>query len=338
MAELTTIQWVLFLIIGAELIAFLVMNGADFGAGIATIFVKSDEQRSAILRVPGPVWIGNETWLVVAMATMFGAFPRWYASLASGFYMVFILVLMFFIFKALAFNYRTRWNSKLPNRIMDVMLFLGSLIIPFLVAMVFTGSLQGVPMSNEIIFASFFDIVTPFTVWSGIVMVLMCWVVGLARIIKFVDGDLRTLLRKRAQTILFILLGSLVVELVLLFIYTGVLVSDPVPTFLLLSLTVVSVIASLIAQARHMDHLFFWTATIPIITLMGIIFIGLFPHAIIDVGGNSLNLTAAMSGYESQLWVIGGSVIMIPALILGQVVTYYYMNKYYDIPDTDINY
>lgn len=338
MGELTTIQIVLFLIVAGELTAFLVMNGSDFGAGISTIFAKNDEQRSTILRVPGPVWFGNETWLIVAMATMFGAFPRWYASLASGFYLVFFFVLMFFIFKALAFNYRTRWNTRLPNRIMDIMLFFGSLLPPFLVAMVFTASLQGVPITNEIILASFFDIVTPFTVWSGIVMVLLCWTIGLARVVKYVEGDLKERLRKRSQIILWLLLGSLVVEVVFLLMFTGVMISDPLPTVLLLSLIVVSVLALLLAQVRRMDRLFYWVSIVPIVALMAIIFVGLYPNAINDVAGSSLSLSAASSGYTSELWVAGGSAVMLPVMIFAQIATYYFANKYYAVPDTDINY
>lgn len=337
MGDLSGLQLLLYLVLILELVLFFIMNGSDFGIGISTVFAKGEKQKSTLLRAPGAVLYGNETWFVVAMATMFGAFPRWLASVASGFYLLFIFALLFLMLRAFSLNYRTRWKSATANSLMDVFLFLGSLLPPFFLTMVFASSLQGVPLTNEIVQARFFDIVTPFTVWSGITMVLMCWSVGLARVIKFVDGDLKEKLRRRARTILYILFAAIVVEVVLLFVFTQVLTTHPLPTFFFISLIATSLISALFLSARHMDRLNFWVLMIPIFSLLAIIFVGLFPYVIIDTGGNSLSLAASVSGYESQLWVAGTTAIMFPLMILGQIVAFYYLNKYYAVPDTDIN-
>lgn len=337
MGDLTLIQLALLVLIGAELTLFFVMNGSDFGIGVATVFAKSEKQKTEMMRVPTPVLFGNETWLVVGLAVMFGAFPRWYASLASGYYLVFILVLVFLILRALALNYRTRCKRDFSNKLMDGLLFVGSLLPPFLLAIVFSSSLQGVPLSDEIIHAGFFDIVTPFTVWSGITMVLMCWCVGLARVNRFVEGELKVQLQKKARRILYGLFAALAVELVLLFVYTQVLFTNPLPIFLMLSLMIVGVVVALFSSAKHMERLYYWATVLPIVCFMALLFLGLFPQAIIDTGGNSLSLAAAVSGPESQLWVMGGTMVMLPLMIMGQAIAYYYMNRYYKVPDTDIN-
>lgn len=337
MGDLTLLELVLLVLMVSELTLFFILNGSDFGVGIATAFVKDSKQKTEMMRVPIPVLFGNETWLVVGLAVMFGAFPHWYASLASGYYLVFILVLVFLILRALALNYRTRWQRDSSNRLMDILLFVGSLLPPFLLALVFSSTLQGVPLTGEIVYAGFFDIVTPFTVWSGITMVLMCWSVGLARVIKFVEGDFREYLRAMARRILYLLFGALVVEVVLLFVFTQVLFTNPLPIFLMLSLMVAGVVVALFASAKHIDRLYFWATIIPVMGLMATLFIGLFPNAIVDTGGNSLSIAATASGFESQLWVMGGSAVMLPLMVMGQLIAYYYMNRYFRVPDTDIN-
>lgn len=337
MGDLSLLQLSMLVLIIAELSLFLIMNGSDFGVGMSTIFMANDAGKSELLRVPGSVWFGNETWFVVGMATIFAMFPRWYASLASGYYLAFIFILILFIFRAVGFDYRTRWTKNASNKLMDILLFLGSLIPPFLVAMIFASALQGVPISNEVVYAGFFDIVTPFTVWSGITMVLMCWSVGLSRVIKFVEGELKEYLRKKARVILYALFVALVVEVVFLLGFTTVLHTNPIPIIFLISIIVVGVVMALFLSARHIDRLYFWATTVPIVAFMAILFIGLFPNAIIDTGGNSLSLIAAASAYESQLWVAAGSAFMLPLMIMGQILLYYYLNKLYRVPDTDIN-
>ncbi|MCT4395408.1 cytochrome d ubiquinol oxidase subunit II, partial [Lacticaseibacillus paracasei] len=129
MPSLSNLQVIFLGIISTELMLFFVLDGADFGAGMATFFVGDDlSKRQQIMKVTGPVWGGNETWAVTAFAVMFAAYPGWYSALTSGYYPLIFLMLFFLIFRGVSFDYRNQWHSRHYNRFWDWALFIGSLM------------------------------------------------------------------------------------------------------------------------------------------------------------------------------------------------------------------
>jgi cytochrome bd-type quinol oxidase subunit 2 len=328
------------LIVWIELTLFLVMNGADFGAGIAAYFVKDLEEREEILRVPSAVWYGNETWYVVGMGTMFGAFPHWYAGVASGYYLVFILTLACFILRGLGFDVRRKWRLESMNTLWEVALFVGSLVPPFLMGIIFSSTLAGVPIVEGVVRAGFFDIVTPFTVVSGITLVLLSLAIGLGRVIKFIEPTtpLHKFLRKRLSLILLLLMAALVVESTLLPLYTDVFVRRPGSTIFFGLCLLASVVGAMFLVRKCRDHLNFWLLSAAVGSFVLLVFSGLFPNAIMgSAGTESLTLVAAASGESTQKWAMAGSAAMLPLLVIGQGIAYYIVNRDYRIPDTDIN-
>jgi cytochrome bd-type quinol oxidase subunit 2 len=275
------------------------------------------------------------------MGTMFGAFPHWYAGLASGYYLVFILTLACFILRGAGFDYRLKWKQKPLNKFWDGALFVGSLMPPFLMGIIFSSALAGVPIVDGVVRAGFFDIITPFTVVSGITLVLLSLSTGIARVIKFIEqgSKLNNFLRKRLSVIVLVLLASFVADAALLPLYTDVFARRPASTVFFGSLVLVAVAASVYLVPRHRCRLNFWFSAVAIGSFVLLIFSGLYPNAIMGAAGSeALTLTAAAAGPETQKWALAGSGVMLPLLVLGQGISYYIVNRDYAIPDTDINY
>ncbi|MCD2257435.1 cytochrome d ubiquinol oxidase subunit II [Lactobacillus sp. CC-MHH1034] len=340
MLELTNLQVILLAVIAIELVLFFVLNGADFGAGVATLFANNDaQQRNAIVKVSGPVWGGNEAWLVVALATMFAAFPGWYSALASGYYLVFLLVLFFFIFRGVAFDYRNQWHAKAMNRFWDWGLFFGSLVPPFLIGLVFTSSFSGIPIKNGFVYANFFDIVTPFSLVGGLMAVILSLDIGLARVIKKVPVNLATKLMHYARITNFLVYPFFLLVLILLPMKTHFFANHPAAVTFLLLLTAVATIVQTWAMHHFHAKTAFWLAVVMMGSFILSLFIGVFPNLIVGVNpATTINAISAASGRESQLWVAWLLGFSAPIMIIVQAYAYHLINHYYNTPASAMDY
>ncbi|MHC5247113.1 cytochrome d ubiquinol oxidase subunit II [Enterococcus sp. LJL90] len=339
MSSPTNLQFALFILVSIELTMFFILGGTDFGAGMATFFVKDNGDRDEIVRTSGPVWGGNETWLVAGMALVFGAFPHWYAALTSGFYLFFILLLVFFMFRGVAFDYRKKWRSKTYNRLWDWGLFLGSLVPPFILGIVFSSILKGVPIRDNFIYITMGDVFTPFTICSALLLMAACLQIGLARVIKKVSAELQASLGKKLRVVNLIFIVLAVLEVILLANATNVFNTHfAAITFLIVVIVVCSLSMAYLLRTSQRHQLIFWLAVVCIAAFMGIIFQGLYPNVIVNSAGPALSIMDAASGRESQLWVAVGSAAMLPLMTILQITAYHMINKYYDVPDSEINY
>ncbi|MFY1692263.1 cytochrome d ubiquinol oxidase subunit II [Plantactinospora sp. WMMB782] len=136
-----------FLLIAVLFTGYFVLEGFDFGVGILLpVLGRDDRERRVLINTIGPVWDGNEVWLITAVGALFAAFPAWYASLLSGFYLPLLLVLLALIFRGVAFEYRhkrpdPRWKAR-----WDLAIFLGSLLPAAIWGVLLGNLLRGVPL------------------------------------------------------------------------------------------------------------------------------------------------------------------------------------------------
>lgn len=334
MANPTNLQFALYLLVASELSLFLILGGTDFGAGIATFFVHDDQDRDAIVRTSGPVWGGNETWLVAGMAAMFGAFPHWYAALTSGFYLFFIFMLVCFMFRGVAFDYRKKWRSKTYNRVWDWGLFLGSLIPPFLLGIIFSASLRGVTFNGDFIWIKAGEVFNLFTLCSALFLVLLCIQIGLTRVRKRAPETTASNLKRPLKLVNYSCYGLALLEVVLLALNTTMFQAH-----LAAAIVVLSVLAiGLVLVSWNRPRISFWGAAVAIGSFSAVIFLGLYPNLISSTSGIPLTIMAAASGRESQLWVAFGSGMMLPLMIILQITAYHLIHKVYQAPDSEINY
>ena len=170
-----TFQSTWFLLIAVLWIGYFILEGFDFGVGILLPFVsKNEADRRAVLTTLGPVWDGNEVWLLVAGGATFAAFPEWYATLFSGFYLPLFLILVSLIVRGVAFEYRSKYGKAQWRQRWDVAIFISSLIPALLWGVAFANIVRGVPLekaaSGSIEYTGgFFNLLNPYALLGGVV-------------------------------------------------------------------------------------------------------------------------------------------------------------------------
>jgi cytochrome d ubiquinol oxidase subunit II len=169
-----------FVLIAILYSGYFVLDGFDMGVGILLPFLgKDDRARRIMVNSIGPHWDGNEVWLIVAGGATFAAFPQWYATLFSGFYLPLFLLLIALIFRGVAFEFRGKDDSQTWKSFWDWAAFFGSLIAAFLFGVAFTNILRGVPIDNDMQYiGGFFNLLNPFAVFGGLTFILLFVLIG----------------------------------------------------------------------------------------------------------------------------------------------------------------
>jgi cytochrome bd ubiquinol oxidase subunit II len=164
-----------FCLIGFFFAAYFVLEGFDFGVGLLLPFLpRNEEERSTMFRTIGPVWDGNEVWLVIAGGAMFAAFPTWYATMFSGFYIALLLLLVFLIVRVLSFEWRERHEQSRWLSVWAWANTIGSLGAALIWGVAFSNLLYGVPINSSGDFVgSFWDLFNLYTLLGGIAVVLL---------------------------------------------------------------------------------------------------------------------------------------------------------------------
>ncbi len=188
--ELTTV-W--FCLIAILWIGYFALEGFDFGVGmLATTLARDDVERRVLINTIGPVWDGNEVWLLVAGGATFAAFPEWYATLFSGFYLPLLLILLALIARGVAFEYRNKHSSASWRHRWDVAIFVGSLVPALLWGVAFANIVHGVAIdSSKDYVGSFFDLLNPYALLGGLTTLSLFLTHGAMFIALKTDGDIR---------------------------------------------------------------------------------------------------------------------------------------------------
>jgi cytochrome bd ubiquinol oxidase subunit II len=164
-----------FVLIAVLYIGYFVLEGFDMGVGILLPFAGKDEtRRRMMINAIGPHWDGNEVWLLTAGGATFAAFPRWYASLFSGFYLPLFLMLLALIVRGVAFEFRSKDKNRKWRATWDWAIFFGSLIPALLWGVAFSNFVRGVAIdANQNIVGSFFDLLNPYALVGGLAAVAL---------------------------------------------------------------------------------------------------------------------------------------------------------------------
>lgn len=160
-----------FVLIAVLWAGFLVLEGFDFGVGmLLPLVAHTDNDRRIALRSIGPVWDGNEVWLLVAGGATFAAFPEWYASMFSGFYLAFVLLLVGLILRGIGIEYRERAQTASGRRWCDAAIVVGSFLPSLLLGVAFADLVRGLRMNAaHQVTGGFFDLLSPYALLGGVV-------------------------------------------------------------------------------------------------------------------------------------------------------------------------
>ncbi len=188
--ELTTVWFVLIAVLW---IGYLVLEGFDFGVGMLTAVLARDEkERRVLLNTIGPVWDGNEVWLIVAGGATFAAFPEWYATLFSGFYLPLFVILVALILRIVALEYRSKRPAMVWKRRCDVGILIGSVVPAVLWGVALANLVRGVPIDADKEFVgSVVDLLNPYALLGGLVTLTVFLVHGAVFVGLKTVGDIR---------------------------------------------------------------------------------------------------------------------------------------------------
>lgn len=169
-----------FILIGVLYAGFFLLEGFDFGVGILLPFLgKNDKTRRMMINTIGPHWDGNEVWLLTAGGATFAAFPHWYATLFSGFYLALFLLLLTLIVRGVAFEFRSKDVNLKWRALWDWSIFIGSLVPPLLLGVAFANMMRGVPIDATMTYTGgFFNLLNPYALVVGLMAVGICTLHG----------------------------------------------------------------------------------------------------------------------------------------------------------------
>jgi len=186
-----------FLLLGTLLTGYAVLDGFDLGVGILHLLAPTDHDRRLFLNSIGPIWDGNEVWLVVFGGALFAAFPEAYATIFSGLYLALIGLVFALIFRAVSIEFRSKMQSRLWRKAWDFGFFASSLLASLLFGIAVGDAMLGIPLDARGVFSGrFLDLLHPYALMSGVVVVSMFAMHGAIYLyLNLPDGGTRELVR-----------------------------------------------------------------------------------------------------------------------------------------------
>jgi cytochrome d ubiquinol oxidase subunit II len=306
---------------------FFVLEGFDFGVGILRGVVgKTDEERRVAINTIGPLWDGNEVWLIVAAASMFAAFPAWYATMFSGFYVALVLLLVALIARGVSFEFRGKRDGDRWRRNWDRLSTAGSLLAPFLIGVALANLLHGVPIDSDQEFTgSFLDLLNPYSLFAGFTLVLLCVLHGSTFLGLRTDG----IVRERATKVAGRSSIAAGVALLVFVTWTQLMLDrGAIPDFLPAGAVLATFAVSWLVRDGRDGWAFAMTA-FAIAATVATFFIDLYPTVMVSStkAANSLTIqNASSSAYSLKLMTIV-MLVFLPLVLVYQGWTYYVFRR-----------
>lgn len=186
-----------YLVILVSIICYATLDGFDLGVGMLHLFTKTDHDRRVMLNSIGPVWDGNEVWLVIVGGALFAGFPEVFATLFSAFYIPTMILLMGLMFRAVSIEFRSKRESPQWRKNWDIFFFSGSLIIAFGLGLVLGNVIKGLPLNEHKVFVgSFSDFIHPYGIVLGVTAVALFCMHGAIYLVMKTEGQLHDQIRK----------------------------------------------------------------------------------------------------------------------------------------------
>ncbi|MBD8552056.1 cytochrome d ubiquinol oxidase subunit II [Sphingomonas sp. CFBP 8764] len=308
-----TVVWAVIIAFG--IFAYVVMDGFDLGIGILFPGFEVGAERDAAMNSIAPVWDGNETWLVLGGGGLFAAFPLAYAIILPATYPLVIAMLLGLVFRGVAFEFR--WRDPVHRRWWDRAFTLGSLVAAIAQGMMLGAILQGMRVVGRAFAGGWLDWLTPFTVLTGISVAVGYALLGATWLIGKTDGPAQAHARRMARmlsiaTVVAMAAVSMATPFLSYdywrrwFAMPGVLLTAQVP---LLVIVITRILFWSIARGRH--KLPFLAALA--LFLLGYVGLGIsiFPYVV----PRAITIWAAAAPAQSQLFMLVGTVVIIPIII-----------------------
>ncbi len=316
-----------FALIAVLFMGFFFLEGFDYGVGMLLPFLgRKDDERRAVINTIGPVWDGNEVWMITAGGAIFAAFPHWYATLFSGFYLALFLILVGLILRGVAFEFRSKVDRESWRNFWDWMLALGSFVAALLWGAAIANLVRGVPIDAKMhAHVSFLALFNAYGLIGGLAAVLVFAFHGANFLALKLPESLAPRARRAGRA-----LGGLAILFLALFILAGAgygLFARPARALALLfaTLAAVAAVGSLALRYKDADAGAFWSLGLAILAGVAAVFAGLYPLVMPSTLNPAWSLTiynAAASPYTLRVMTYV-ALIFTPLVLLYQGWTYW---------------
>jgi cytochrome d ubiquinol oxidase subunit II len=317
-----------FVLISVLFIGFFFLEGFDFGVGMSTRFLARDQkERTIMVNTIGPFWDANEVWLITGAGAIFAAFPHWYATMFSGYYLLMLAVLLCLIGRGVAFEYRRKVEDPRWTNAWDWVIFFGSLLPPFLLGVLFTSMLKGVPIHEDMnMEAGFSDVMNIYSIWGGLTITLLCLLHGLTFLSLKTEGEIRHRSAAVAKKLVLAVFGSLIIFVGLSWFMTDIFEVRPILELIIAVLMVLAYGLSYYFISKNREGMAFTMTGLGIVLTVSSIFVGLFPRVMISSLNKAFNLTvynASSGAYSLKIMTIVAVTIL--PFVLGYTIYSYYV-------------
>ncbi|MDO9379699.1 MAG: cytochrome d ubiquinol oxidase subunit II [Nocardioidaceae bacterium] len=308
-------------------LGYLVLEGFDFGVGVlAPVLADDVHQRGEVLETIGPVWDGNEVWLIVAAGATFAAFPEWYATLFSGFYLPMLLILLALIVRAVGLEYRHKRHEAWWQTRWDVVITGGSVLAPVLWGVVLANVVRGVPVDADAeMVGGLADLLGPYALLGGAAFLTLFVLHGAAFVALKTSGpvhDRAERLASRGGLVAVPVGGAFVV-------WTVVLDGGTTPVVVAASVALVALVLSVVAAGRGRDGLAFAGTALGVGAVVVTMFVSLFPDVMpstLDPAWSLTTQNAASTPYTLTI-MSWAALAFTPLVLLYQGWTYWVFRR-----------
>lgn len=311
-----------FLVVGALFSGYAILDGFDFGAGAWHLFFEKEEHRKIALNAVGPVWDGNEVWLVIGGGALFAGFPILYASLFSAMYIPFMLFLLFIIMRAVSIEFRGKEQMLWWRKMWDISYSVSSIMLAFLLGVVLGNVLQGIAIGENFEYegGAFFAFLNPYAILVGITTLALFMMHGAIYLLMKTEGRMYAYLTYllRSGVIFFIVTFSITSLFTLVFIphLSDSFRANPILFFVpILAFLSIANIPRLTSKKKYFHAFLFSSLTMSLLLIL--VAIELYPTLLISTISPEYNLTiynAASSekslGIMLLFTLIGGPLVI----------------------------
>lgn len=315
-----------FVLIAVLWTGYFFLEGFDFGVGILTkLLARNRTEKRVLINTIGPVWDGNEVWLLTAGGATFAAFPEWYATLFSGFYLPLLIILVCLIVRGVALEYRAKRPEEHWQRNWETAIFWTSLIPALLWGVAFGNIVRGVKIDRNFEYVgNFWDLLNPYAILGGLVTLTLFTFHGTVFVGLKTVGDIRERARKLALR-----LGLVTALLALAFLLWTQADNGDGGSLAALIVAVVALVAALVAVNAGREGWAFMLSGVTIVAAVAMLFLTLFPNVMPSSLNDDWSLTvtnASSSPYTLKImtWCAG---IATPIVLLYQSWTYWVFRK-----------
>ena len=325
------LQTLWFILIAVLWMGFFVLEGFDFGVGMLLPFLGGqDDERRALINTIGSTWDGNEVWLITAGGAMFAAFPEWYATMFSAFYLALFLLLVSLIIRGISFEYRSKDASPRWRHTFDWMIAVGSFLAPLLLGIAFCNLARGLPIDGKMIFTgNFLTLINPYGLIGGVTMVSVFLLHGANFLALRLESDLRDRAREAARKLYWAAAAAVVLLAIATYIYTDISTKIGVnPGIVPIGAVAVLLFSIYFINRRREGWAFAFTGLHIALVQVGF-FTLMFPRVMISSSNPAWSLTiynASSSHYTLGVMSIV-ALIFLPIVLAYQAWTYYIFRR-----------